>query len=330
MQRIRSANRTAKVLESMQARRMPDGRMTYELKYFGASTGRWSGGGGLNMQNYNRKPAENVDLRRCIVAPPGYRLAVVDYSQIESRVLLYLAGDVATLEMFRANPEADAYEIHARATMGFCEAEPLRDYCLRTGSGLRQLAKARVLGLGFGCGAKRFVEVAKVMAGLEIGEGESERIVREFRESNPKIVALWESLNDSCASCDGGNYELPLPCTQIYPPLGRYLFYRDVKAGKDGIDCTVAGDRIKVYGGLLAENWTQATARDVLASAWLRCDAAGYRPVLSVHDELVFEVPEASAEEDLKRIVGIFEEPVPWAAGLPLRADGKLCSVYGK
>ena len=96
------------------------------------------------------------------------------------------------------------------------------------------------------------------------------------------------------------------------------------------IECTVAGDRIKVYGGLLAENWTQATARDVLASAWLRCDAFGYRPVLSVHDELVFEVPEASAEEDLRRIVGILEKPVPWAPALPLRADGKLCTVYGK
>ena len=52
--------------------------------------------------------------------------------------------------------------------------------------------------------------------------------------------------------------------------------------------------------------------------------------MLSVHDELVFEVPEVSAEEDLRRIVGIMEEPVSWAPGLPLRADGRLCSVYGK
>ncbi|MCE9615067.1 MAG: hypothetical protein K8T26_12385 [Lentisphaerae bacterium] len=346
MQRIRSANRTAKVLEGMQARRMPDDRpysagptagrptrsrrMVYELKYFGASTGRWAGGGGLNMQNYNRKPAEGVDLRRCLVAPPGFVLAVVDYSQIESRVLLFLAGDVATLEMFRANPEADAYEIHARATMGYSEAEPLREFCDRTAAGIRQLAKARVLGLGFGCGARRFVEVAKVMAGLTIGEAESERIVREFRESNPKIVTLWQNLNDACASRDGGNYVLPLPCTQVNPELKRFLVYRGVLAKKDGITCTVGGDRITVYGGLLAENWTQATARDVLASAWLRCEAAGYRPVLSVHDELVFEVPEASAEEDLRRIVEIMEMPVPWAPGLPLRADGTLCAVYGK
>jgi DNA polymerase len=392
MQRIRSANRTAKVLEGMRQRRIQESgdrsqkaggfhheehgghegeRMAYELKYFGASTGRWSGGGGLNMQNYNRKPAEGVDLRRCIVAPPGFVLAVVDYSQIESRVLLFLAGDAATLEMFRANPDADAYEIHARATMGWKpegrrqksvvsmaegvhhegrevlegggRQETLKEYCERTGSGLRQLAKARVLGLGFGCGPRRFVEVAKVMAGLEIGEEESERIVREFRESNPLIVALWQSLNDACASCDGGDYLLPLPCTQVNPALGRFLIYRDVRCSppsrkatadmsppRGDMECTVGGDRIKVYGGLLAENWTQATARDVLASAWLRCDVAGFRPVLSVHDELVFEVPEASAEEDLRRIVGILEEPVSWAPGLPLRADGKLCAVYGK
>jgi len=339
MQRIRSANRTAKVLEGMRARRKPDARMAYELKYFGASTGRWSGGGGLNMQNYNRKPAEGVDLRRCITAPSGHLLAVVDYSQIESRVLLFLAGDVETLDMFRANPMADAYEIHARATMGYVEAESLKDYCERSGSGLRQLAKARVLGLGFGCGARRFVEVAQIMAGLDIGEDESERIVKEFRESNPRIVSLWQSLNDACASCDGGNYLLPLPCTQINPDLKRFLIYRDVKVdppshkateGWRGIECTVGGDRIKVYGGLLAENWTQATARDVLASTWLRCEASGYRPVLSVHDELVFEVPEASADEDLRRIVEIMEEPVSWAPGLPLRADGRLCSVYGK
>ena len=354
--------------------------MGYELKYFGASTGRWSGGGGLNMQNYNRKPAEGVDLRRCIVAPPGYRLAVVDYAQIESRVLLFLAGDGETLELFRSNPEADAYEIHARATMGWGagnsqrgdltprredakrdaknfhhedhemhEGESLRDFCERTGSGLRQLAKARVLGLGFGCGARRFIEVARVMAGLEVGEDESERIVREFRESNPKIVTLWQRLNDACAACDGGDYRLPLPCTQVNPELGRYLIYRDVavverdkarsRMNPEGrgwavdrheIECTVGGERVKVYGGLLAENWTQATARDVLASAWLRCDAAGYRPVLSVHDELVFEVPAASAERELGRIVEIFEAPVAWATGLPLKAEGKLCKVYGK
>ncbi len=373
MQRIRSANRTAKVLESMELRRIERsecrsqrrdvdvepqidaderrfGRMAYQLKYCGASTARWSGGGGLNMQNLNRKQAEGVDLRRAIVAPPGMKLAVVDYSQIESRVLLFLAGDLETLEMFRANPDVDAYEVHARRTMGWrapdfgraaplrrgdsaapaSESETLKAYCERTGSNLRQLAKARVLGLGFSCGAKRFIEVAKVMAGLDLSYPESDRIVKEYRESNPKVVELWSRLGDACTSCEGGNYVLPLPCTQVRPELMRYLIYRDIAFDDDGILCTVNGERTRIYGGLLAENWTQATARDVLASAWLRCAAAGYVPVLSVHDELVFEVPEGTAERDLATIIEIMEQPLGWAAGLPLKCDGDLMDHYRK
>ena len=71
-----------------------------------------------------------------------------------------------------------------------------------------------------------------------------------------------------------------------------------------------------------------ATVR--LASAWLRCRTAGYSPILTVHDELVFEVPEETAREDLHRIVAIMEKPLAWAPGLPLKADGQLMSRYGK
>ena len=333
MQRIRSANRTAKLLSSMESRRVgddPSARMAYELKYFGASTGRWSGGGGLNLQNLPRVAAEGVDIRRTIVAPPGYLLAAVDYAQIESRILLFLAGDRKALAMFAENPDADAYEIHARATMGYSEPEPLRDYCARMGANLRQVAKARVLGLGFGCGWKKFIEVAKTMAGLDLGEEESRYIVNSFRDANPRIVKLWRRLNDACAACDGRDYVLPLPCTQANPSLKRYLIYRDVVAGENGLEGTVCGRRTKVYGGLLAENWTQATARDVLASAWLRCADAGYVPVLSVHDELVFEVPRQSAQEDLLGIIRIMEQPISWAPGLSLKAEGELMEHYRK
>ncbi|HNQ88408.1 MAG TPA: DNA polymerase [Verrucomicrobiota bacterium] len=330
MQRVRSANRTAKVLESMEARRMPSGRMAYELKYFGASTGRWSGGGGLNLQNLNRKTAEGVDLRRAIIAPPGHVLAAVDFSQIESRVLLFLAGDTEALVLFRDNPDADAYEIHARRTMGYAEPEPLKAWCDRTGSNLRQLAKARVLGLGFGCGWRKFIEVARVMAGLELSEDDSKGVVERFRDSNPRIVRLWQRLEDACEARDGDHYALPLPCTQHAPAAKRYVLYRDVHVSDEDITATVAGERVKVYGGLLAENWTQATARDVLASAWLRCACAGFVPVLSVHDELVFELPEATAEANLARIIALMETPLPWAPHLPLKVEGKLMPFYSK
>jgi DNA polymerase I-like protein with 3'-5' exonuclease and polymerase domains len=330
IQRIRSANRTAKVMQSMEARRMPSGRMAYELKYFGASTGRWSGGGGLNLQNLNRKTAEGVDLRHAIVAPPSHVLAVADYSQIENRVLLFLAGDVEALALFRDNPNADAYEIHARRTMGYAEAEPLKEWCERTGSNLRQLAKARALGLGFGCGWRKFIDVARVMAGLELGEYEAKRIVADFRRSNVLVVSLWNRLQDACIACDGRHYALPLPCTQHNPALKRFLLYRDVAVTDNDIAATVAGERVHVYGGLIAENWTQGTARDILGSAWLRCARAGFLPVLSVHDELVFELPEATADQDLARIISIMETPVPWAPHLPLKVEGKLMPFYAK
>jgi len=355
MAAIRRCGRLAKVLESMEARHKPDGRMTYELKYFGASPGRWAGGGGLNVQNFNRKETEGLDVRKCIMAAPGHVLAVADYSQVEARVLLFLAGDTAALELLAEHPEWDMYELHARATMGWKpevrgqrtaisgetlnaeveREESLKDFCERTGSGLRQLAKARVLGLGFRCGAETFIRVARVMAGMRIGFDEAKRIVREYRESNPKIVHLWNALQAAAEMCVGqeaNEYVLPFPCTQHDPRCGRYLFYRDVAWHPHGKSLTavVGGERVPLHGGIIAENWTQGTARDVLASAWLRCAAAGYRPVLSVHDELVFEVPESTAREDLKRIVAIMEKPLAWAQGLPLKADGKLMSRYGK
>ena len=330
MQRVRSANRTAKVLKAMETRRMSGGRMTYELKYFGASTGRWAGGGGLNLQNLNRKAAEGVDLRQSITAPPGFVLATADYSQIENRVLLYLAGDKEALNLFAQSPEADAYEIHARRTMGYSETTSLKNWCGSTGSNLRQLAKARVLGLGFGCGWRKFIDVARVMAGLDLGEAESRRIVRDFRNSNTPIVELWGRLEAACSACHGSHYALPLPSTQQMPELKRFLLYRNVNEQDGQLTATVSGERMDVYGGLLAENWTQATARDVLASAWLRCTEAGFIPVLSVHDELVFELPAANAEQDLARIIEIMETPLPWASNLPLKVDGKLMDSYTK
>ncbi|MDF3129452.1 DNA polymerase [Kiritimatiellaeota bacterium B1221] len=352
MQRIRSTNRLEKVLGAMEARRNcadnrygirnkgnnatvecrsgDKDRMIYEVKYCGANTGRWAGGGGLNLQNLNRSSVQGVDVRKSIVAQAGHKLGVVDYAQIESRVLHWLAGDHESLKLLLENPALDLYEAHARKTMGYAENELLKLYCARTGSGLRQVAKARVLGLGFGCGPDKFVSVAKSMAGLELPLEESRRIVREYRSSNPIVISLWNRLEAACRGKVGGDYILPLPGTQWDRSFGRFLIYRNVHLRGRDIRCVVRGKECTVYGGVLAQNFTQATARDILALAWLRCVEAGYTPVLSVHDELVFELPEESAESDLAQIVAIMEEPLPWARGLPLQAEGSLMDFYQK
>ncbi len=336
MSAVRRCGRLVSVLEGMEARRMDNNRMAFELKYFGATPGRWSGGGGLNLQNMNRKETEGLDLRKCIKAPLGQVLGVGDYSQIEARVLLFLAGDTEALALLAQHPEWDMYELHARATMGFKGEESLQEYCDRTGSNLRQYAKARVLGLGFRCGAETFIRVAKSMAGLVIGIEESRKAVNDYRYQNPKVVALWEELERQAWECfeKGVDYVLPFPCTSFDPRCGRYLFYRDLQVVQNGkrkeLSAIVCGERVPLHGGILAENWTQGAARDLMASAWLRCRTAGYRPILTVHDELAFELPEASAQEHLKKIVAIMERPAPWAPGLPLKVGAKLMSRYGK
>ena len=84
----------------------------------------------------------------------------------------------------------------------------------------------------------------------------------------------------------------------------------------------------ETYGGKLVENIVQAIARDCLAHSMLNLEKAGYRIVFHVHDEVIIEVEEDKA--DLKEVCGIMGQPIPWAKGLLLRADGYKTNYYRK
>lgn len=102
-----------------------NGRMPYSLLYYGASTGRWSGSGGINMQNLPRDPFyfdegwslthlksdRYADMRPKFVAGPGRKLVIADYAQIEARMILFLARDVVSLAQVRAGKSV--YDVHA-------------------------------------------------------------------------------------------------------------------------------------------------------------------------------------------------------------------------
>lgn len=318
---FRKANKHLKAVETMISRTRPTGRMGYELKFFGATTGRDSGGGGWNAQNLPKGEIAGVELRKLIAAPKGKTLVVADLAQIESRVILYLAQDFDTLDILRTG--IDIYEAHARATMGYNDPRPLKE----VDNKLRQLSKARVLGLGFGCGSEKFKTVAKIMAGLDISEEDSARIVREYRASNPKIVALWGRLDKAIKESYDDDMELSLPS-------GRTLTYRKVaKEGRDS-SCLLSKNgkmlRSKIYGGLLAENITQATARDVFMHQCRKIEAAGYEIIMRVHDEVVVLVDEITAEEDRSKIEALLVESPEWCPKMPLGADANITPVYTK
>ena len=85
-----------------------------------------------------------------------------------------------------------------------------------------------------------------------------------------------------------------------------------------------------MYGGKLTENEVQASCRDILCDAWLACAKAGLLPVLNVHDELVFEVPEKDVEAAVPEIRRLMTTCSPWAEGLPLGVDINVLDAYAK
>lgn len=323
----RKANKHLKTVNAMISRLKPESVwMPYDLKYFGATTGRDSGSGGWNAQNLPKGMVAGVDIRNLIKAPDGYTLLICDLSQIEARCICYLARDWKSLELMRGS---DVYEAHARATMGYNDPRPLKDVDKK----MRQLAKARVLGLGYGCGAEKFRYVAKIMAGLEITSEEAQEIVQSYRQSNAAVTRLWRTLDrtmrNSVDSKDQ-NFVVTLPS-------GRDLVYRNVSCsggGRGDYQCKIARNGVmattKLYGGLLAENITQALARDVFMDRYLALEEAGFQVLMRVHDEVVILCEERLSETAKTEVEKIMVTPPDWCPALPLGAEVVTSKIYLK
>lgn len=319
----RQANKHFQTVDTMVRRVRPDGWMPVSLKYYGAHTGRDSGDGGYNVQNVPKSEMCGVNLRHLIEAPKGYTFIISDLSQIENRVLLYLARDLDTLELIRQG--IDGYEAHARATMGYSDPRPLADVDPK----MRQLAKARVLGLGFGCGADKFVTMAWTLAKLRVTPAESTRIVNEYRRTNPKVTELWRRLQYAASQAmrNKEDFEIDLP-------EGRTIRYRDM-GGTYGALSGVAPKngammRTNVYGGKLCENLVQGYAGTVFMN---RCRAvydAGYPIIMRIHDEVVSMVREKDAEAAREDIQRIMSTNPSWCPTLPLASKTIISPCYTK
>lgn len=350
----RRCNALLKKLETMLVRIQDSGRMGYGLKYFGAHTGRWSGDSGWNVQNLQKDESFGVDLRACIIPAPGKKFVIADLSQIEPRIEAWLVKDTEFLALCAKG--MSPYEAHARLSMnwtgGNLKKEQRRTY---------DLAKARILALGYGAGFLKFITMAKkydadacfnvpVMEEqvgqfvswlekvqnkdwLRQWEAADENlrrtfvnswcIVMDYRASNPKIVDLWDELEDQFRSgYKDGVFQMTLPS-------GRSLFYRQISQRGGQWTCQTErfGPRIHTYGGKLTENLVQATARDVFAEAKLRLAKAKHKVVLSVHDEVVVEC-DPSVDKD--EIASIMEAPVAWLPGCPIACEASDSDKYCK
>lgn len=326
----RRINSMLRKLQAIDYATMPDGRYYGNIMYWGAHTGRFSGGGGnFNLQNLPRKEMFGADLRKLIKAPKGKKLVVVDLSQIEVRTLLWLAKDYEMLEEVRNSD--DIYEAFAiKFDMWSKEKGSLRV----KGADTRGLVKAIVLGAGFMAGKRAFA------AAYGLDETSAEICIDTYRKSMKKIVKFWDNIKDnmegSCGLMDGScknlGYSEALPLREM-----RYGRLTKKKAKGDDYPqiraCLVKNGRrvmVRLWQGLVTENLAQALARDIFADCLLRIDKAGHKILFHVHDEVIVECDDDLASDTLEDVIRIMSTPPDWIPDIPVSAEGSVLQHYEK
>jgi hypothetical protein len=307
------------------------GLMPMPLRYSGAHTHRLSGDWKLNVQNMPRGGA----LRRALIAPPGHKVVAVDASQIEARIVAWLAGQRDLMQQFE-NGE-DVYSIFASKIFG-------RPIDKKVDKVERFIGKTAILGLGYGLGWTKFQRTIKLQSKaqtgtmVELSDAEAIKIVDTYRkEAYPAIPLKWKELNSAIdILAQGGSFQVG-PCTfekgAISLPNGLKLHYHKLHRKEDGFWYEYAGKPKRLYGGSLMENISQALARIVVMDAAMRLDRRfsrfGIGFALQVHDELVFVVPEQAAPLVKAICLEEMRRRPAWAPTLPLDAEADIGDNYG-
>lgn len=320
------------------------GKLPIMLNYYGAHTGRFSGGDKLNLQNLPSRG--NTTIRRALKAPPGQMLISCDSSQIEARTVAWVAGQEDLLIAFR--DKRDVYsefatEVYGRAITKADKVE-------------RFVGKTCVLGLGYGMGAEKFRRT------LEIGQGginvvidinEAERIVRLYRQKNWKIVQFWQKCGNALKDMlyggenalhpqvryDKRGIRMPNGFYVQYPALREtangFMYISDArtyqKALKERVLTGSPPDDIawtRIYGGKVTENIVQAIAalviREQMAAAGLH-----FKVAFQVHDEIIVAVPEDNALADQAKLEALMSVAPKWAPDLPVACESGMAANYG-
>lgn len=299
---------------------------------------------------YGNVPDTLSQLTRTAFVPsPGSTLVVADFSAIEARIIAWLAGEQWRLDVFATHGKI--YEASASQMFGvpldlITKGNPEYE--------LRQKGKVSELALGYQGAAGALIAMGALNMGLT--EEELPDIVHRWRSANKRIVDLWYSLENAALQvmrtgqpsgikglllARESDYATDQDFFTITLPSGRKLYYAKPFLEKNernrealyyrGVNQqTRKWEIVPTYGGKLVENCVQAIARDCLAESLTRLATAGYPIVMHVHDEAVLDVPEHQAELDLELVCEIMGQPIPWASGLLLKADGFTTKFYKK
>ena len=343
-----------------------DGRLRGTLQFCGATrTGRW-GGRLFQPQNLPRPTLNQKDIdfgvaamkadiedvlfanvmelctsavRGCLISSEDKKLVIADLSNIEGRMLAFLAGEEWKLKAFRDFDNGIGHDIYKLAYAKSFDIKP-EDVTKDE----RQLGKVQELALGYQGGLGAFSTMA-ALYGVNLSEATISALVAAWRKAHPKTKNLWyncESAAREAVRNPGKNHRVGKLVfraddgwLRMMLPSERYLCYPnaeviDGKLTYEGVNqYTRKWERLETYGGKLVENATQAASRDVLAFGMKAAEREGYEVVLHVHDELICETPDIE-EYSVDKLAQMMSSGPQWAVGLPLAAAGFETLRYRK
>lgn len=316
------------------------------LNYYGAHTGRASGGDKINLQNLPR----GGELRKSMRAPEKHLLVASDSAQIEARVVAWFAGEEALVEAFRN--KVDIYSEFASDVYN----RPINRKRMEIVDGKETfpdfvegfVGKTCILGLGYGMGKDKFKATLKVgQAGVSVDMplSDAERVVNLYRQKYPNIVALWKQGQQALdALIKGYEFELgvgiKLKCrdNKIYLPNGMFVNYPNLrKSGNEYLYDARYGAN-KIYGGKVIENVVQALARIIVFDQMAKIDQQfrkkdsktnRFKVALTVHDEVVACVPAAAVGKCTKFMEDVMSKPMSWCPDLPIACEANYGETYG-
>lgn len=254
-----------------------------------------------NLQNIPVRTEDGRKIRRAFVATPGNKLVSADYSQIELRLLSEVADVPALRKAFQ-----DGIDIHAM-TASEMFGVPVEGMP----SEIRRRAKAINFGIIYGISAFGLANQ------LSIPREEAGAYIKRYFERFPGIRAYMDETRDFCRS---HGYVTTL--------FGRKCHYPDIKASNPSI--RAFNERAAINARL------QGSAADIIRRAMVRMEDAlaekklSAQMLLQVHDELIFEVPEAEVEATLPVVRSVMQDtPFPAVIlNVPLQVDARAADNW--
>ena len=273
----------------------------------------------------------NSQLRKALYAPKGQLVFVADLSNIEARMLAWLADEQDLLQQFR-----NGEDIYSNLASKIYDT-PINKHDHPTE---RFVGKTAVLGLGYGMGAKKFqatLEAGAMGPPMKFSAQEAQDVVNTYRNTYPGIQNLWTKLELKLANTVNPALSEEWGCLyfdkhKIHLPNGMALHYNNL----DYDDGTLTYEtRIKetTWGGRIVENVVQALSRIIVTDAMLRIEkdtTLDAQVVLTVHDEIVLISQANNPDATMDKLIAHMCTPPSWAEDIPLDAEGGYDLSYSK